>query len=205
MGWVTRNTIRASGRRRGVLLAAILGSLAAALAGGCANSPEPRFYTLDMTPSGTATLDCNVEVERLRPHDALTRVDILVKKTPTQIEYYALDRWAASLSELVPEKLRAEFGDHDPARKTFIVSGEILAFEQVDRDSNAEAHVKLDLSLRDEGSSRYDAPLLRKRYEVSIPAVESHPAAVVEALSKGLETIAREIAADANAVVHTNS
>jgi ABC-type uncharacterized transport system auxiliary subunit len=99
----------------------------------------------------------------------------------------------------VPEKLRAEFGAHQPERKTIVISGDILAFEQVDRDSDAEAHIKLDLSFRNREAGRYSTPLLRKRYEVYVPADEAHPAAVVQALSKGLESLAGEIAADASA------
>ncbi len=184
---------------------AILGLLLVPFAGGCAHTPEPRYYTLNMTPSGTVHPDCNIEVDRLRPHDALTRTDILVKKSPTQIEYYALDRWAATLSELIPEKLQAEFGDPDPQRRTIAVSGTILAFEQVDRPDGADAHIKLELDLRNEGASRYDTPLLRKLYEVTLPANAAEPAAVVETLSKGLEEIAAEIAADAGAVAQAGS
>jgi uncharacterized lipoprotein YmbA len=181
-----------------------LGVVAVTLAAGCAGSPQPRYYTLDMTPSGSVNPECNVAIERLRPHDALTRVDILVMKTPTQIEYYAFDRWAASLSELVSDKLRSEFGGHDPNRETVVVSGDILAFEQVDRDSGADAHIKLDLSFRKEGASRYSPPLLRKRYEISVPAEAARPAAVVEVLSAGLETIAAEIATDASLIARTD-
>ena len=170
------------------------------LGAGCAHSPEPRFYTLDMTPSGKANASCNIAVERLRPHDALTRVDLMVKTSPTQVEYYALDRWAATLSELVPEKLRSEFGPPEGGRRAFILSGIILAFEQVDTAEGAQAHVKLDLELRNEGDSRYGAPLLHKVYEIAVPAEQPAPAEVVRALSAGLEMIATEIVADANAL-----
>ncbi|MCC6491159.1 MAG: membrane integrity-associated transporter subunit PqiC [Candidatus Hydrogenedentes bacterium] len=170
------------------------------LLAGCAHSPEPRFYTLDMTPSGKAAASCNIEVERLRPHDALTRVDLMVKTSPTQVEYYALDRWAATLSELVPEKLRAEFGAPLAGRRTLVLSGTILAFEQVDTEEGANAHVKLDLELRNEGDSRYAAPLLQKVYEIAVPAGQPAPADVVRALSSGLETLATQIAADAGAL-----
>ena len=186
-----RGTRRATGYWLPLLL--ILGA-------GCAHSPEPRFYTLDMTPSGKAIPSCNIEVERLRPHDALTRVDLMVKTSPTQIEYYALDRWAATLSELVPEKLRAEFGPHVNGRRTLVLSGTILAFEQVDTEEGAKAHVKLDLELRNEQDSRYAAPLLQKVYEIAVPAGQPAPAEVVRALSAGLEALAAQITADANAV-----
>jgi uncharacterized lipoprotein YmbA len=181
-----------------------LGVVAVSLVAGCAGSPQPRYYTLDMTPSGSVNPECNVAIERLRPHDALTRVDILVMKTPTQIEYYAFDRWAASLSELVSDKLRSELGGHDPNRETVVVSGDILAFEQVDRDDGADAHIKLDLSFRKEGASRYSPALLRKRYEISVPAEAARPAAVVEVLSAGLETIAAEIATDASRIARAD-
>ncbi|MCC6694809.1 MAG: membrane integrity-associated transporter subunit PqiC [Candidatus Hydrogenedentes bacterium] len=170
------------------------------LGAGCAHAPEPRFYTLDMTPSGKAAPSCNIEVERLRPHDALTRVDLMVKTSPTQIEYYALDRWAATLSELVPEKLRAEFGAPVAGRRTLVLSGTILAFEQVDTEEGANAHVKLDLELRNEGDSRYAAPILQKVYEIAVPAGRPAPADVVRALSAGLEALAAQIASDASAI-----
>lgn len=185
--------------RRGVLKGLGLAWLVV-LGAGCAHSPEPRFYTLDMTPSGKAAPSYNIEVERLRPHDALTRVDLMVKTSPTQIEYYALDRWAATLSELVPEKLRAEFGAPVAGRRTLVLSGTILAFEQVDTEEGANAHVKLDLELRNEGDSRYAAPLLQKVYEIAVPAGRPAPADVVRALSAGLEALAAQIAADASAI-----
>lgn len=187
---------------RRCIQAFVLAFAIAVTAFGCAGAPEPRFYTLDMTASGKASPSCNIEVERLRPHDALTRVDILVKKSSTQIEYYALDRWAASLSELVPEKLRSELGTRVAERPTLVVSGEILAFEQVDRANGADAHIKLDLTFREEGESRYSTPLFRKEYEEYIPAESAHPASVVQALSSGLETIAAAIADDASDLLH---
>ena len=165
---------------------------------GCASSSPPRYYTLDMRPSGSASTQYNIDVDRLRPAEALARTDILIEKSPTEIEYYARDRWAAGLSELVGEKLESELGPDLDGRATIIISGRILAFGQADTADGAGAHIKLDIELRLESASRHDKALFEKTYEKTMPAGGKSPSAVVTALSQGLEMIAREIAADVN-------
>jgi len=154
---------------------------------------------------------CNLDVGRLRPGQVLARTDILIKKSPTEIEYYVAERWAAGLEELVPQKLEVEFGPDDPGRPTIVVSGTILAFEQVDAPAvsapgeSAEnaavappsVHVKLDLAFHLEDAGRYDKPLFEKVYDARRPAASGDPGAVVRALSEALEQLAAEIAADA--------
>ena len=137
----------------------------------CVSSPAPKFYTLDMTPSGQAAPAYNIDVDRLRPSDALARNDLMIKKSDTEIEYYATDRWAGSLGELVAEKLEAEFGANVEGRETVLVSGTILGFEQVDGPGGATAHIKLDVALRREDMGRYVAPLLKKVYETNIEKI----------------------------------
>jgi len=125
--------------KRLALLTVVLGAV------GCTSTPAPRYYTLDMTPSTQRELPCNIMVDRLRPAESLVRSDILIHKTPTQVEYYALDRWAASLGELVAHKLNAEFGPIDEQRETIFLTGEILAFEQVDVPGGAQAHINIEV------------------------------------------------------------
>jgi len=149
-----------------------------------------------MRPSGGTSAQYNIDIDRLCPAEALTCMDILIMKSPTEIEYYARDRWVAGLSELVGEKLESEFGQDVDERTTIIISGRILAFGQVDTADGAEAHIKLDLELRREGMSRYDKAIFEKTYERSLSVEPGGPAAVVDTLSQGLEMIAREISAD---------
>lgn len=172
-----------------------------ALAGACAHVETPRYYTLDMTPSGTAPARCNVTVERLRPSDALTRNDILIKKSPTEVEYYALDRWVSGLGELVSEKLGIEFGAPKAERETVVVSGQITAFEQVDTGEGAEGHARLALEVRAEKDGRYGEPLLKKTYDTSVRMERAGPAAAVHALSRALEQIAAGLAADIDGIL----
>jgi uncharacterized lipoprotein YmbA len=173
--------------KRLALLTAILG------AAGCTSTPAPRYYTLDMTPSTQHERPCNIVVDRLRPAESLVRTDILIHKTPTQVEYYALDRWAASLGELIAHKLNAEFGPIDEQHKTILLTGEILAFEQVDVPGGAQAHIQIQLEAREEGASRHEKPLCVRMYHKTLPAKSPAPEAVVQALSEGLEQIAAEI------------
>jgi len=177
---------------------AVVVVLAIAAGIGCATSPAPRYYTIDMQPSHKARAACNIDIGRLRPTEALARNDMLIKKSATEIEYYAADRWASNLGELIREKLETEFGRNPEAEKTVLVSGDILAFEQVDEATGASARIKLDLEFRTEGAARDDGPVLRKIYELTAPAKDQTPGAVAEALSRGLEQLAAAIIEDVN-------
>ncbi len=168
--------------------------LSLAVAAGCASVPEIRYFTLDMSPSGEVEPAVNVAVERLRTAEALARKDILIKKSPTEIEYYAQDQWAATLTEIVTEKLSAEFAPPKEGRPSISITGTILGFEQVDVPSGAEARVKLDLAFQ---KNHRSDPLLEKVYEVSLPAEAKKASAVVLALSACLEQLAVQIVADA--------
>ncbi len=172
--------------------------LAVSLGLGClTNRQAPRLYTPDMRPSGKAQCSgCYLKVERLRTTDSLTRSNILIRKRPTQIEYYAFDEWAGRLDELVAQKLQVEFGTRH-STETILISGTILAFEQLDTLEGAKAHIRFEIVFRDERMSRDEKPLLEKTYDFEAPVPQPTAAALVEALSRGLEAIAAQIVADA--------
>lgn len=178
----------------------VLALLLAGLAAGCASAPSPRLYTLNMAPSAEAGSPVNINVGRLRIAEALQNKKILIKKSPTEIEYYAAAQWAAGLDELLAEKLTVEFGPTDQTRPAYFISGTLLAFEQIDTATGGEAHVKLDMEIRKEGTSYYSAPALAKTYEVRIAVAEPDVGGVVASLSASLEQVARQIVADASAI-----
>lgn len=165
------------------------------LLAGCASVTPMRYYTLDMAPSSQVHPTMNLTVDRMRTAESLARKDIQIAITPTEIEYYAADQWAANLSELVREKLAAEFGPPVDERRTLLLSGLILSFGQVDLPGgDAEGHVKIRIEFNEE---RYAPPLLEKIYEARTPAESATAPAVVRALSRCLEIIAAQIAEDA--------
>lgn len=177
-----------------------LALLLTALAAGCASAPNPNLYTLDMAPSAHAGSPVNITVGRLRIAEALQNKRILIKKSPTEIEYYAAAQWAAGLDELLAEKLSVEFGPAAPARTAYFISGTLLAFEQVDTPGGGEAHVKLHLEIRKEGTSYYSPAALAKDYDARVEVAEPTAGGIVASLSTCLEKVAREIVSDASAI-----
>ena len=163
----------------------------------CASAPSLDYYTIDMTPSGVGGESVNLAVGRFAVSDKLDRHQIVIQESPTRIGYYATDRWASSIGELVGHKLAAEFGPVDGALRSLIVEGRIVAFEQVDTAAGPVAKAGLDVTIREGESMRYEEPLLEKSYVVERPASGNSVDAVVQALSRALEEIAAEIAADA--------
>ena len=166
----------------------------------CASAPKIDYYTLGMEPSGGVDGAANLSVERLTSTQALGRSQIMVLASPTRIDYYATDHWAGSVGELVQQKLAAEFGPPVDGRRTLVVSGKVLACEQVDRPGGADARVKLEIVVRDAEVPKYQTPLIEKSYSSSRSVSGSNPGSVVEELSRCVEEIAAEIAADVSAL-----
>jgi uncharacterized lipoprotein YmbA len=150
-----------------------------------------------MTPSGTATsARYTIQVDRLRVSEALAPRAILIKLSPTEAEYYADHLWLGTLEEQIREKLHAEFGSHAAGRRTVLMVGTVLAFEQVDTPEGADAHVKLDVAVRFKEADQYAAPALKKQYELRVPAAAPTPREAVKALSHAVEQVAKEITRD---------
>jgi ABC-type uncharacterized transport system auxiliary subunit len=164
---------------------------------GCASTPNLDFYTLDMSSSGKTKAGLNLEVDRFAVSEKLDRTQILIRYTPTRIDYYATERWVASVGEMVQEKLAVEFGPAVDSRRTLIVSGRVIAFEQIDSSSGPQALARLEIVIREGGAKRFETPLLEKTYEASRAADVNSVDGVVRALSRAIEEIAAEIAADA--------
>jgi uncharacterized lipoprotein YmbA len=174
--------------------------LAACTLAACASkAPDVQYYTIDMTPAAKSSVSgVSLDVDRLRAAESLRRKNILIKKSATEIEYYADAEWAASVEEMVAEKLESEFGPDLPGRPAYIVSGTIHAFEQLESGSTAEARIKIDLALYPVDAGASDPPLLERTHEIQLPADSPAPSDVVQALSRGLEEIAAAVAEDAN-------
>jgi ABC-type uncharacterized transport system auxiliary subunit len=163
---------------------------------GCASAPDVDYFTVDMTRSGSVEAGVNLLVGRFTTTEALGRSQILIQASPTRIDYYAVDRWASGVGELVQRKLITEFGPIVEGRRSFKITGRVLAFEQVDGETVSEARVALAVAIRDAEAKSYEEPLLEKTYDATRNADGVKPDAVVVALSRAMEQIAAEIAAD---------
>lgn len=163
----------------------------------CASTPDLDYYTLDMSSSGKIVTDLNLEVGRFTASQRLDRTQIVIQQSPTRIEFYATERWASSVSEMVESKLAAEFGPPVDGRRALLVSGKVVALDQIDSPSGPQALARLEIAIREGGAKRFETPLLEKTYEARRAADSNSVDAVVQALSRAVEAIAAEIAADA--------
>jgi len=169
--------------------------LAVIAAAGCASAPETRYYTLDMQGGGRGVVPVRLEILPLDSIQPLSRGQILIQATPTEIEYYAADRWAAGIEELVARKLEVELVPSPDADRVLYVSGAILDFGQVDVEGGAEACATLRLSFY--ADRRRETPaVLEKTYAARVAVAEPTAETVVGALSDAVERIASVIAAD---------
>lgn len=165
---------------------------------GClSSSPPPELYTLDMRNSGAPASTVGISVGLINVAEPLMQKNILIKTSPTQIEYYAVGQWAGGLDEMLREKLETEFGPRSAKERTLVISGNLLAFEQIDVPEGAVAHVKLDAALHEAGKSRYSDALLKKIYDVTVPTETADANGIATALSRAVEQLAAQVAADA--------
>lgn len=161
---------------------------------GCASAPQYRYYTIDMQQVAQIQAPVPLDGVTIKVNEALARPEILVRTSSTQIEYYALDRWASGLEEQVAEKLKTEFAGASPSLPGILVRGTLMAFEQVDTPDGAEVRIKLDVHAYSASASQTID--VKKLYTASQPMEGLGAAAAVEALSRAMEAIAKELAVD---------
>lgn len=179
--------------------ALVFAALIALTGAACTTTaPVVNYYTLDMAPSGETEPAVNIEVEdRLRAVEPLSKRNILIAVSPVQVEYYAVDEWAAGVDELVREKLEAEFGPYVEGRETAVLEGTILAFEHEERAERDAARVKLRAVMRAAGADRDAPPLVRKTYEERVALQGGARDDLVRGLSEAVARIAARMAQDA--------
>ena len=173
---------------------------------GCVTHSPARYYTLDMRPSGSVTPPHAFQVERFQVAQALSRDEIMIKMSPTEVEYYATDRWVAHIGELVARKLQVELEQEnpDPEAPKLEVAGTIHAFEQVDTPDGAEVYVALEIIVRKPTDSRHALPRFQRHYRENRPTAGPGPVDTVTTLSRVMEEIARQFAVDVADMTYDN-
>ena len=166
--------------------------------GGCTTTPDIRYYTLDMSSASGGGGEVRFEIGRVRLSEPVASKDIFIQISPTEVEYYASDQWVAGVDELVADKLRAEFGPGRPDAEVIDLDVAVKKFGQRDvGGGGVEAHVRLEARMERRGGE-----VLEKVYSRETPVGPSTRVVngVVVALSRSLEEIAAEMAADAAAL-----
>ena len=58
----------------------------------CVSTPAIRYYTFDMTPSGSDVPGVDVVVGPFRTADAVSRRQLMIQTSPVEVEYWQLER-----------------------------------------------------------------------------------------------------------------
>jgi len=193
-------------RRRGVRLAVTLAAVL--LLGGCAATPELRYYRVEFPAApraDTPPLPVTLGIDPLSAPEPCQQERITYRASPYRIQSYGYDRWESPPVEMVEALLLERFAESRmfqrvvPWRREeadYRLQARLLRFEEVDEGENWYGVVELTYELLD-GRGR---SLLRETSSQRVRAERKSVEAVVEALSRGLqagldEAIARTAAA----------
>jgi uncharacterized lipoprotein YmbA len=181
---------------------------------GCSLSsprPEVHHYTLTLhAPETTSDKGkASLVVRAFSAHDPYNQERLVYRTSPYQLDFYNYHRWASSPTEQVTDLTRrylrgtAIFAKVYPSTEgsaDFTLNGRILQFEEIDHDQTWEAALSIDFWLT---RAEQRTPLWFRTYSTSRQTEKRNPAAVAEALSRNLETLLGQLAADLALVVAT--
>jgi len=159
-------------------------------------APPSRLYhfTSAPIPARGSFGAVTIGVGPLTPAAHLLEQRLAARVSDVELEYYAGHRWAAPLSELLPEAVlqglaasgmfrEAVRSGESAGRADVILSGVVLAFEEEDRADGWFGVARLDLVLR---SVRTDRILWAGRAHGERRASARNPVHVVEAMRGAL-------------------
>lgn len=179
---------------------ALLAAVLVADLTGCMSVPPTRHYALTPPVASVrpvaATSGPLLAITELDVDPAYEDPSIVYRPAPHRLERYHYHRWSASPGTLVTGFLRdalVESGcfrgvvDDVHPETTAVVSGRVLAFEEVDvSEHDWRAHVAIELALTDPttGGLRWT-----KRYREEEPLTEQSPAGLAAGIERALARV----------------
>lgn len=192
------------------LRAACALGLFAAILGGCASSSPSRFYQLSaLSVQTVSTRDVPregsivVSVGPLRIPDYLDRPQIVTRSGKNELKLAEFDRWAGSIESDIIRVLVEDISAQLPSDRFFVVRWLPLLESQVASSYKVEIMVnRFEGTLGGEVSLHAQWALfgkekqlpLMKQLNISEPVKGSSYEALVDAMSRALERLSREIA-----------
>jgi uncharacterized protein len=183
-----------------------IGIAAVAALGGClGSSPASRFYTLSTLPASGTGGGASTRTIRVAPVSLPESVDRpqLVRRTgATTVSIEEFDRWVEPLDTLLRNSLALDLGALLPEAQVLGDAAPGLAVDQtvvvaVDRLEVAQ-DVSLD-ALWFVLAAGEDQPKATRRTRIVEPAGTGQPSDVAAALSRAVERLSRDIAAELKA------
>ncbi len=194
--------------RKSMLISGPLVVLAFSLIAGCSSSPPVRLYLLEpITGSADARTSqpLTVTVESVRLAEHLNRNEILTRDAPYRVSAAEYDRWAEPLDYNIATVLAENLALLVPTDSVHTYSGETA--DQADysvrvhilrfgTQSNNEVVLWADWMIEDSSGSS----VKQRRSRYSERRRDSEMVSMVEALSRNVEQLSRDIANAINEV-----
>jgi len=174
---------------------AFAAALVATTALGCSlfrATPHIRYYTLTLTGAPPTHLEAPVVVGGFLADEPYATARMAYRSSPYRLDYYTYHRWAADPRNLLHATVRDYFergGASDGL--PFELEGNLRRFEEVDDAAGWQGALTLDVKVAHGG-----AIVLQRTYRESEPAEARNPEAVAAALSRALQRILDQVAAD---------
>lgn len=194
--------------RKSMLISAPLAVLAFSLLAGCSSSPTVRLYLLEPITGSVgarASQPLTITVESVRLAEHLNRNEILTRDAPYRVSAAEYDRWAEpldyniaavlaeNLALLVPTDSVHTYPGDAAYQADYSVRVHILRFGT---QSNNEVVLWADWMIEDSSGSS----VKQRRSRYSERRRDSEMVSMVEALSRNVEQLSRDIANAINEV-----
>lgn len=172
----------------------------------CGGVPETFYYTLAFEPSqplndGHTPLPFAVGVEKFQSETIYDDDRIIYRDSPFEIKYYYYRRWVAPPRHLVTKKVLSHLSESclfervtaypSMANVKYVLSGNLLAFEEWDEQEKWFGKVTFKASLYEPATQRV---LWSGTFAHQQPVAKKIPAAVVEAISLSLKQCLDDLA-----------
>jgi len=181
------------------------------LLGACLNLKQPshkiEFYTFEYDPPQVANLKplpFVIRLERFSVAPEYSSDRIIYRDKSFKRNAYVYFRWRANPSELVTSFLsrdikqsglfKAVLSYDSRLPSSHLVEGSVEEFFEWDAEEIWEAILSVSITLMAENEpGRSERILFQKNYHAREPCKQKNPQALVEAMSRAMSTISREI------------
>jgi ABC-type uncharacterized transport system auxiliary subunit len=172
----------------------------------CGSVPEVRYYMVNLpvmeqqSQGDHQGLPVSLGVSTLRASPVYEDDRIIYRQSPYEVNFYHYRRWVVAPSEMVSEKVYQRFAESGTFAEVvrynggrdvdYVLSGDLLAFEEWDENDAWYAQVGLRTRLTATGTGEVvweETFFRRKRAEAK------DPVRVVEAMSEALDEIVAEV------------
>jgi len=181
----------------------------AVLSGCLGSSPPARFYTLSTLPpaaTGGASPSRTIRVAPVSLPESLDRPQLVRRTGTTTVSVEEFDRWVEPLDALLRNSLTLDLGALLPEAQVLGDAAPGLSADQTVVVAVERLDVTQEVSLGAVWfvlSAGEDQPKATRRARVTEPAASGQPSDVAAALSRVVERLSRDIAAELRATPPT--